>query len=58
MKLDMQLFTSSKALACPEDKNSRRIRNDFKGHFPDTSCPIGCGEEDTLKNIILCKVSK
>ena len=32
------------------------IRNDFGGLYRDTLCPLGCGEEDTLQNILSCKV--
>ena len=31
------------------------VRNDFKGVYPDTSCPLGCGDTDTLRNILTCK---
>ena len=32
------------------------IRNDFGGLYSDTLCPLGCGEEDTLQNVLTCKV--
>ena len=32
------------------------IRNDFRGVYPDTNCPLGCLEIDTLSNILKCKV--
>ena len=31
------------------------VRDDFKGVYPDTSCPLGCGDTDTLRNILTCK---
>ena len=31
------------------------VRNDFRGLYPDTSCPLGCGDTDTLQNILTCK---
>ena len=36
----------------------RVIRNDFGGLYTDKSCPLGCGETDTLPNILKCKVLK
>ena len=36
----------------------RGIRNDFGGLYTDKSCPLGCGEIDTLPNILTCKVLK
>ena len=32
------------------------IRNDFGGLYSDTLCPLGCGEEDTLQNVLTCAV--
>ena len=32
------------------------IRSDYGGLYSDTSCPLGCGDEDTLQNILTCKV--
>ena len=32
------------------------IRCDFKGIYPDTSCPVGCGQSDTLQHILTCVV--
>ena len=34
------------------------IRCDFKGMYSDTSCPVGCGQSDTLQHIITCVVLK
>ena len=33
------------------------IRNDFRGIYPDTDCPLqGCEDTDTLSNMLSCKV--
>ena len=32
------------------------IRADFKGIYSDILCPLECGENDTLENILSCKV--
>ena len=34
------------------------IRCDFKGMYSDTSCPVGCGQSDTLQHILTCVVLK
>jgi hypothetical protein len=34
----------------------RGIRNDFGGLYPDKTCPLGCGDLDTLQNILTCSV--
>ena len=31
------------------------IKADFKGIYGETFCPLGCGENDTLENILRCK---
>ena len=32
-------------------------RNDFRGIYPDTDCPLqGCEDKDTLSNMLSCKV--
>ena len=36
----------------------RGIRSDFGGLYPDKRCPLGCGDMDTLKNILTCQVLK
>ena len=36
----------------------RGIRSDFGGLYPNKMCPLGCGEKDTLQNILTCKVLK
>ena len=32
------------------------IRADFRGLYADISCPLGCGHDDTLANILTCTV--
>ena len=32
------------------------IRSDFKGVYKDTSCPLECGESDTLPHLLSCLV--
>ena len=32
------------------------IRSEYGGLYSDKSCPLGCGDEDTLENILTCKV--
>ena len=36
----------------------RGIRCDFPGIYKDRKCPLGCGEEDTIPNILKCSVLK
>ena len=36
----------------------RGIRSDFPGIYKDTMCPLGCGEKDTIQNILTCRVLK
>ena len=36
----------------------RGIRCDFPGMYKDRLCPLGCGDSDTLPNILSCKVLK
>ena len=30
------------------------VKNDFRGLCPDTTCPLECGETDTMPNILTC----
>ena len=30
------------------------VKNDFRGLYPYTTCPLGCGETDTIPNILTC----
>ena len=32
------------------------IKSDFKGVYNDTTCPVGCGQNDTLPHILGCTV--
>ena len=34
------------------------IRSDFSGMYDDLTCPLKCGEVDTLPNLLSCKVLK
>ena len=34
----------------------RGIRNDFKGLYSDNTCPLKCGDIDTIENILTCRV--
>ena len=36
----------------------RGIKCDFPGIYKDRACPVGCGEDDNLPNILTCKVLK
>ena len=63
-KLELQPYLSS-PLFSNESRNLllrlrtrtvNGIHSDYGGLYSDTSCSLGCGEEDTLKNILTCKV--
>ena len=32
----------------------RGIRNDFRGMYTDTECPLECGNTDTIQHILSC----
>ena len=32
------------------------VRCDFKGIYSDTSCPMGCGQSDTIQHMLSCVV--
>ena len=32
------------------------VRSDFGGLYADTNCPLGCGERDTIPNILRCNI--
>ena len=36
----------------------RGIRSDFPGMYKDMMCPLGCGEKDTIQNVLTCRVLK
>ena len=57
--MENQLFNSKNVslLLSLRTRTVRGIRNDFKGMFEDTKCPLpGCGESDNLQHILKCKV--
>ena len=49
---------SSSLLLTLRTQTVRGIKTDFKGMFADTECPLGCGNIDTLLNILTCPVLK
>ena len=63
-KLELQnylhcpLFGSEEAqmLFALRTRTVRGVKNDFRGMFQDVMCPVGCGNNDTLKNILTCTV--
>ena len=32
----------------------RGVRNDFRGMYSNTECPLGCGNSDTIQHILAC----
>ena len=36
----------------------RGVKSDFRGMHQDEECPLGCGNRDTLSNILTCPVLK
>ena len=58
--LKSQIFDnqSSALLLALRTQTVRGIKTDFKGMFADTECPLGCGNIDTLLNILTCPVLK
>ena len=58
--LNSPLFNndSRNLLLALRTRTVRGIRSDFGGLYPDKKCPLGCGDTDTLKNILLCQVLK
>ena len=36
----------------------RGVRSDFPGLYKDKMCPLGCGDKDTIPNILKCSVLK
>ena len=51
-------FDNASLLLALRTRTVRGIRNDFGGLYPDKTCPLGCGEMDTLQNILTCAVLK
>ena len=52
------LFTknSRSLLLALRTRTVRGIKSDFPGIYRDKLCPVGCGENDTIQNILTCKV--
>ena len=56
--LSSPLFnTESRALLLALRKRTvSGVRTDFPGLYQDRLCPVGCGDEDKLENIMICSV--
>ena len=57
--MESKLFTREEAsfLMALRTHTVRGVRGDFRGMYPDTTCPLpGCTEEDTLPHILECQV--
>ena len=56
--MNSPLFSSEcvKLLLALRTRTVEGIRSDFKGQFNDLSCPLKCGEDDTLENVLTCSV--
>ena len=57
--MESKLFTREEAsyLLALRTRTVRGVRGDFRGMYPDTTCPLpGCTEEDTLPHILECQV--
>ena len=47
---------SAEMLLALRTRTVRGVKNDFRGMFQDVVCPLGCGNTDTLPNILTCPV--
>ena len=58
--LQSPLFDSESAqtLLALRTRTVKGIRHDFSGMYSDLTCPLGCGDEDTLPNVLTCNVIK
>ena len=56
MKSPLFNIESYKMLMVLRTRTVRGIKSDFRGMFPDLLCPLGCGNNDTLPNILTCSV--
>ena len=56
MKSPLFNSTSVNMLLTLRTRTVRGIRNDFRGMYQDALCPLGCGDTDTLPNILTCRV--
>ena len=57
--MESKLFTREEAsnLLAMRTHTVRGVRGDFRGMYPDTTCPLpGCLEEDTLPHVLVCQV--
>ena len=63
-KLELQKYMQSPLFTCEattmlfalRTRTVRGIREDFGKMFGDKYCPLKCGDIDTLKNVLTCKV--
>ena len=55
---EQPLFNSEsvKLLLALRTRTVEGIRCDFKGQYNDLSCPLKCGKDDTLENVLSCAV--
>ena len=49
-------FHNIQMLFAIRTRTVRTIKTDFSGMYPDVDCPMGCGQTDTLPNILTCPV--
>ena len=49
---------SRKLLLALRTRTVPGIRTDYGALYADKMCPLGCGEEDTLPNILSCRILK
>ena len=49
---------SRKLLLALRTRTVNGIKNDFRGMYPDVTCPLQCGEDDTLQHILECVILK
>ena len=47
---------SAEMLLALRTRTVRGVKNDFRGMFQDVACPLGCGNTNTLPNILTCLV--
>ena len=58
--LNSPLFSNNNRslLLALRTRTVRGIRNDFGALYQDKMCPLGCGEIDSLENVLKCSVLK
>ena len=62
--LELQTYLKSPIFDCESatmlfalrTQTLRGIRNEFRGMFNDVNCPLGCGNIDTIQNVLTCPV--